>query len=291
MNYSISLFILIKIIIFLFHKLQSSRHQTEVVKLLVDSDVSKRTLHTKADNGSLPLHTAVRYGAPPSVIELLLDGDYDKSTLFQSDCYGQLPLHAACRNGASPAIIQLLLHHDEAKQTILQEDMVGRIPIHLALLHTTENQLAVLQVLLHGMLCGRMERKGINLWKIEMKSLLKSMTETTHERSFTTRDKLDMVCESIQQFMERVFVLELAVWRASCLKFDARFGSMEEVLEHESQLLLLENDGGDDLVLDVHGYKVDRRIMSGADVVIHHVIPFLEDEPVEDLMQQFRDYS
>ena len=33
-----------------------SRHQTEVVKLLVDSDISKKTLYTKADNGSLPIH-------------------------------------------------------------------------------------------------------------------------------------------------------------------------------------------------------------------------------------------
>jgi len=34
----------------------ASRHQTEVVKLLVESDITKKTLYTKADNGSLPIH-------------------------------------------------------------------------------------------------------------------------------------------------------------------------------------------------------------------------------------------
>ena len=56
----------------------------------------------------------------------------------------------------------------------------------------------------------------------------------THERDFTTHDKLDMICETMREFMERVFTLELGVWRASCLQFDTRFCTMEEVLDNES---------------------------------------------------------
>ncbi|KAL7551378.1 hypothetical protein ACHAWF_014580 [Thalassiosira exigua] len=251
-----------------------SRHQTEVVELLVDADASKRSLFTKADNGSLPLHAAVRYCAPASVVMLLLETEESRRTLQEPDFYGQLPLHAACRNGAHPDVINLLLKYDEDKKTPLQEDKVGRLPVHLALLHTTERQLEVVKLLLTGMLCGLMERKGLDLWKMDMKSLLKSME--SHERDFTTRDKLDMICEDIRAFMERVFVLELAVWRASCLKFDATYSTMDEVLDHESSVA--------EDAFDAHYYKVDRRIRSGVDVIVRDVIPFVEDEPVEGLL-------
>ncbi len=113
-----------------------------------------------------------------------------------------------------------------------------------------------------------------------MSSLLKSMQ--THERDFTTRDKLDMICEGMNKFMDRVLTLELAVWRASCLQFDARFTSMQQVLDYESSIATT--------LFDPHLYKADRRIKSGADIIVSHVIPFLEDEPVEDLCQKFRDY-
>lgn len=158
--------------------------------------------------------------------------------------------------------------------------MRSRLPVHLALLHTYEKQLDVVKLLLQGMLCDRMESKGLDLWKADMKSLLTSME--THERDFTTRDKLDMICETMKEFMERVFTLELAVWRASCLQFDERFASMQEVLDHEASIV-----SGP---FDAHDYKVDRRIRSGADIIVRDVIPFLENEPVEELIQKFRDY-
>lgn len=102
-----------------------SRRQAEVVRLLVDSDSSKRTLLTKAANGSLPIHAAVRYKAPEGVVRLLLEGNEGRSTLLEADVYGQLPLHAACRNEACPEVIDLLLRHDEDRETLLREDNVG----------------------------------------------------------------------------------------------------------------------------------------------------------------------
>lgn len=161
--------------------------------------------------------------------------------------------------------------------------LCSRLPVHLALLHTTDNQIPVVQLLLEGMLCNRMENKGLDLWKTNMMYLLKSME--THERNFTTRDKLDMICEEIREFMERVFTLELAVWRASCLQFDTRFSSVQGVLDHESSIVAAAA-----APFDAHEYKVDRRIRSGADIIVRDVIPFLEDEPVQDLIQKFRDY-
>ena len=104
----------------------------------------------------------------------------------------------------------------------------------------------------------------------------------TQERNFTTRDKLDMISDAIRNFNERVFTLELAVWRASCLQFDTRFQSMEDVLEHESSQAPGE--------FNIHVYKEDRRIKSGADIIIRGVMSFLESEPVDEVIVQFKNY-
>eukprot|EP00804_Cyclotella_cryptica_P018791 CCRYP_021184-RA/>CCRYP_021184-RA protein AED:0.04 eAED:0.04 QI:227/1/1/1/1/1/3/950/373 len=259
-----------------------SRHQTEVVKLLVDSDVTKKTIHTKADNGSLPLHTAIRYKAPASVVHLLLENN--ESTLLEPGPYNQLPLHVACRNSATPEVIQLLLQRDTTKKAVIRGDDVGRLPIHLALLHATENQLSITKLLMEGMLCGRMELRGLDLWKADMKHVLELLQ--THERDFTTRDKLDIVQDVIRNFIERIFNLELAVWRASCLQFSAEFSSIHCFIEHLSSLEL--SDTKD--TFDASVYKADRRIKSGADVIVRDVMPYLEFEPVNELISKLMDY-
>ncbi|KAL3815765.1 hypothetical protein ACHAXA_008815 [Cyclostephanos tholiformis] len=255
-----------------------SRHQTEVVKLLVDSDSSKRTLYVKADNGSLPLHSACRYQAPASVVMLLLESNESRRTLLESDVYGQLPLHAACRNGAHPDVIDLLLRYDEGKETVMREDHVGRLPIHLALLHSAEHQLEVVRTLLRGMFYNRMESRGLDLWKADMKCLLKSMTAP--ERDFATRDKLDMLCETVRDFMERAFALELVVWSKSCS--NGSTSSMKDALDQNVQVRLADDTSS----FDARSYRVDRRIKCGSDVIVRDVIPFLENDPVEETIRK-----
>ena len=319
-----------------------SRHQTDVVRLLLECDATKHTLFIKSDNGSLALHAAVRYRAPASVIMLLLENDdendeedadnYDdavvsgcdepsnrftneksearrgsppgggsarrrssRSTLLESDAYGQLPIHAACRNGAHPDVIRLLIRYDITKETVIMEDNVGRLPIHLTLLHgdsnytshniisaveenisssssvppnptytwfhssrssnnnnnnevtppPTNQQLEVLHLLLCGMFVGRMEYRGVELWKKDLQRILKSMIET-HERDFVTRDKLDMVCDSIQSFMDRACMLELVIY-----------------------------------------HYISKN--SESDVILREVIPFLENEIGNDTIQRIVD--
>ena len=117
-----------------------------------------------------------------------------------------------------------------------------------------------------------MERRGLDFWKKDINFLVRSMKDA-YERDFSTRDKLDMICETITEFMERVFVLELAVWRASCLQFDTKYTTMQDVLENESAKSM-------DSTFDAHAYKADRRVRSGADTIVREVIPFIENEPV-----------
>jgi hypothetical protein len=41
---------------------------------------------------------------------------------------------------------------------------------------------------------------------------------------------------------------------------------------------------------DARAYKADRRIKSGADVIVRDVMPYLESEPVYDLISKLTDY-
>jgi uncharacterized membrane protein YheB (UPF0754 family) len=56
-----------------------------------------------------------------------------------------------------------------------------------------------------------MEYRGVELWKKDIQRIIKSMTET-HERDFVTRDKLDMVCDSMHSFMDRTCMLEWVIY-------------------------------------------------------------------------------
>jgi hypothetical protein len=102
-----------------------SRHQTEVVRLLVDSNVLKQTLGTWAHNGSLLLHLVARYRALACMVAMLLKGTKGRRMLLEPDTYGLLPLNAACRNGAHPDMIDLLLGCNKGKSTVMREDHAG----------------------------------------------------------------------------------------------------------------------------------------------------------------------
>ena len=154
-----------------------------------------------------------RYDAPPEVIEMLLQGDPTKKTLFEPGMYDQLPIHIACRCNLAPESIKLLLDYDVEKKTLIVEDNAERLAIHVAYLRNSHIQ--VIQMLLEAMICGRIERIGLELWKKDMQKYLKSMS--THERDFNTADKLEMTREAFTTFLERAFVLELGIWKTACL--------------------------------------------------------------------------
>ena len=257
-----------------------SRHQTDVVRLLIDSDSSANTLLTASSNGSLPIHAAIRFGAPAIVIKLLLDCKKSKQTLYLREGYGQTPLHAACRVGAEPDVVRLLLLYDEEQKTVMLGDNVGRLPLHLAILHCRENQLQIVKLLLQTMIVHRMTLRGLEQWKTDMNQILQSL-QSVHERDFTTRDKLDMVCDTLRDFMERVHALELAVWRTSCLQF-GQYKTMKEAIENESR-----HASGP---FETLGYKRARRIQSGTEIIVRDVIPFLEDDPIDELLSVLASY-
>lgn len=202
---------------------------------------------------------------------MLLDGDTTKTTLFEPGMYDQLPIHIACRCNLAPESIQLLLNYDVEKKTLIVEDNAGRLAIHVAYLRSN---IPVIQVLLEAMICGRIERIGLDLWKRDMRKYLKSME--THERDFDAADKLEMTREAFTTFLERTFVLELALWKATCLAPGCH--TLQEV---EANLHANEK------CVDFCEYKKQRRITCGAEIIIPGVMSFLEDEPITSLLGQF----
>ena len=204
-----------------------SRHQTEVVSLLVESDASRRTLLARATDGSLPLHSAVRYQAPEAVVVTLLGRDEGRCALLEPDGHSQLPLHAACRNEARPYVIDAV------------------------------------RPLLWGMFHGRMESRGLNLWKCDMQRMLRSMMAP--ERDFATCDMLDMLCKTMREFTEPVFALDLAVWRTSCAQVK------EDPLSEQDAL------------------GCNRCVIYRSNVIVRGVIPVIENEPVEEAIRKMVD--
>jgi hypothetical protein len=232
----------------------------------------------KDKQGSLPLHMACRYLAPAEVITLLLENDESKSSLFSKGMYGQLPLHVACRCSASPDVIKVLVQEDVTKKSLLEVDDVGRLPVHLALLRKPRPSLESVQIILEGMICHRIENKGLQMWKTDIKSFLKSMK--IHERDVDVRFKLNVIEKNLEALMERATLLELCVWKASCLGYsNDGFQSMKDIVALGETI----HD------FDPGEYKREAHIKSGAEIIIPGVVRFLEDEPVARILDEIYD--
>lgn len=253
----------------------------EVIKLLLEMDTEKESIFIKDENGSLPLHMACRYNAGKEVIQLLLENDSRRLSLFEEGVYSQLPIHIACRGGASTEAIRVLLDFDEHKTSLLKEDNVGRLAIHLYLL-TNRNfhrNMDTVRLLLEGMICNRLQRVGLDLWRQTMAGIYESLTKP-YERDFVTRERLDAIGNELKALMRLSFLLELAVWKASCLRGSdndgLKFHSMQDIDEW----------GKTEKHFDPCQYKQECHIKSGAEIIIPHVLPFLEDEPITRLMKE-----
>jgi ankyrin repeat protein len=248
-----------------------SRKSLQIIQLLLENDQpDKSTLLTKDHQESLPIHMACRYDAPPAVIQLLLE--HQPSTILEAGIYGQLAIHIAVRCNAPPEVIQILLDFDKDNQTVVRQDNIGRLPLHVAFLRS--QHIEVIRLLLKSMFVSRLERLGLELWKRDLHTFLKQMEEP--ERDFTTRDNLDFVITKTKELLEKAHVLELIVWRASCLGFSERgYKTMKEMN------LSLKDRSTD--------YKMECRIKSGAEVIVRGVLPFIEEETVGEIVQEFQE--
>ncbi len=268
---------------------QSSHYDetVESIRLLLEADKSRQTLDIKDVYESLPLHTAARYNAPPKVIDLLLQKS--RRGLYTEGLHGQFPLTVACRSGSPrPETIKLLLEHDDANargenhhttttdepSTVLHKETTGRLPIHVFMLRNKCEM--CLKILLEHMFgtsqYGLASRNsilsiGLDNWKLLWTTqIIPAMDGTNlYERDFTTRDKLDVICEQARIVCEVCFHLELVAWKMSILR---------------------ENEHSKD-----PKWKRHRRIVSGAEIIVPNVLSFLEDEPVERILNQFRSYG
>jgi hypothetical protein len=234
----------------------------EVIRLLLENDSDKETIFEKDGYGQLPIHYACEEGAPVEVVQLLLDSDDDKKSIFEKNDFGRVPIHYACVKNAPVAVIQLLLDSDTEKKSILEKDQRGRLPIHLACGEGVPVE--AVQLLLQASICDRIDQLGLQQWKIDVEELINAMTADASK----TR-KVQEIYERLSKYEEiehTMSLLALAIWRTSCLHWgDIKFQSMQEIEDLQATY--------------VAAYKRERRIKSGADVVIRGVLPFL---PVDD---------
>jgi ankyrin repeat protein len=238
----------------------------EVIQLLLDSDTDKRTILEKDDSWRrLPIHMACSEGAATvEVIQLLLDSDTDKKSILEKDSYGYLPIHNACCNNAPAEVIQLLLDSDTDNRTIHEKADGALLPIDCACCYNANAE--VIRLLLKASICDRMEHLGLDKWRMDVAGLIDSMTKEDSKRV-----KVQEIFERLSKYeeMERISLLELAVWRESCLNGDgiSKFDSMQAV----------EDLGvADRETFDPVEYKRERRIKSGVDAIICGVLPFLK---------------
>jgi len=179
----------------------------------------------------------------------------------------------------------------EKPSTVLHKDATGRLPIHVFMLRNTCP--ICLRILLNAMLGCKTKkasptitsrnsilRLGLDAWKRQLlRGLIGAMDgDDLHERDFTTRDKLDLICIELRVLYETCIALELVAWNISCIK-----GWQEERIGRE---IPAEFDDIDD-----SSFRKHRRIVSGAEIIVPNVISFLEDEPVEKILERFRSYG
>ena len=193
---------------------------------------------------------------------MLLDSDIANKTILETDRHGRLPMHAYCNNGASVEVIQLLLDSDTDKRTILQKGDRGQLPIEVA---CECAPLEAIQCLLRASVCDQIERLGLERWKIDLEELIISVTWGDRER------QVQQIYERLSKYekMERISLLELAIWRTSCLNAgNTKFDSMQAMEDY-----LLATDEASNPA----EYKRECQIKSGTDAIIQGVLPFLEE--------------
>jgi ankyrin repeat protein len=210
----------------------------------------------------MPIHCACISGVTVEVIQLLLDSDTDKRMILEKGWYGRLALHFACSCNAPAEVIQLLLDSDTEKKSIIEKDNGRNLPIHFA---CEAGAVEAIQVLLQASIRGRIDQLGLGQWKMDVEELVNAMTEEG------SKEKVQEIYERLSKYeeMELISLLELAIWRTSCLNgggIKRKFDSMREIED------LLATDEAFHLA----EYRRERRIKSGAGAIIHGVRQFLE---------------
>lgn len=244
----------------------SSKAELAIFQLLHDRNTEKKSILTKDCWGRLPIHYACSEDLPVEALKLLLDRDFDKNSIIEKDCYGCLPIHTACKRNPSVNVIRLLLDYDTTKRTVFKKADGAFLPIHFAC--CCNAAVEVIQLLLRSTISYRMEKLGLEKWRRDIGQLINSITQTDSKLR-----QVNEVLEKLLKYenMERVSLLELAVWKENCLKGCGtnKCKSMKDI----------ENLSSKDARFDQAEYKQKRRIVSGVDAIIHGVISFLV-EPI-----------
>jgi len=242
-----------------------TKRSGQVISAIMDAD-QRNMLTIVDDNGDLPIHQAIKLGAPDDTILAVLHGWVDAAK--SKDKSGYLPLHLAVKHASSAsAIVGIVQAWPEATQHV---DKNGDLPLHQALNFAAPPE-AVLEILnawtvaamlknqendklpIHYAVLRKTDPRVIDaLLRVYPQALDVKFTDETTGKTFTARDRVShsMPEESIRMIMKPVSYWERIVSNdggkdMETLSFDALSAVVDELeskFRHgqEKEQLLLE---------------------------------------------------
>lgn len=239
-----------------------------------------KIIYEKGTFGRLPLHFACSSVASKELVPLLLESD--PTTVWAKDQHGNLPLHVACMAEAPFLVIQMLLEKDFPDYKSLRiPNNHGLLPLDLAC-RARSNSETIHYLLLCSLQQRIEQRLGLEIWKQDVNdcidSLLRPLLSDTSPKF--NQKRILKVYQKLLQYeqKERGSLLELAIWKNSCLYWDDRyqFRSMQEI----------ENKNNNNL--DPVEYKKRHHTLGGIDVIVQQVLGFLPPHyQIEDPVPAF----
>jgi hypothetical protein len=242
-----------------------TKRSGQVISAIMDAD-QRNMLTIVDDNGDLPIHQAIKLGAPDDTILAVLHGWVDAAK--SKDKSGYLPLHLAVKHASSAsAIVGIVQAWPEATQHV---DKNGDLPLHQALNFAAPPE-AVLEILnawtvaamlknqendklpIHYAVLRKTDPRVVDaLLRVYPQALDVKFTDETTGKTFTARDRVShsMPEESIRMIMKPVSYWERIVSNdggkdMETLSFDALSAVVDELeskFRHgqEKEQLLLE---------------------------------------------------
>ena len=122
----------------------------------------------------------------------------------------------------------MFLDSDTDKRTIFQKDHYGQLPIEAP---CECGPLELIQCLLRTSVCDQIERVwALERWKIDLEELITSM-----QAMEDSERQVQQIYERLSKYekMERISLLELAIWRTSCMNAGStKFDSMQAMEDY-----------------------------------------------------------
>ena len=166
-----------------------------------------------------------RNRAPPKLIRLLLEADVKRESVMTKASYGQLPLHLACSYSLPFDSLQVLLDYDIHKRSVFVQDDGSRLPLELALREYCKHKrgttpMSSVELIFQSMLRDRVGRIGLRRWKNKiLHKMIRPLSRSIQaEECPGTKFFLEEACRALKALLEKALLMELVSWKMGCVR-------------------------------------------------------------------------